>query len=135
MGHLHTTSVDAWMNRVAYELPAASLVDAFDRAFSKLWSRAQRTLSAATLTTIVGRVLIDAVAKVPLLGALYIEGGELRCDELRKHAATIPRDQLADGLRFLLVELLTVVGGLTAEVMTPPLHAELAGVGRLHLVC
>jgi len=36
--------------------------------------------------------------------------------------------ELRDALRFILVELLTVIGNLTAEILTPELHLEIYSV-------
>jgi hypothetical protein len=47
---------------------------------------------------------------------------------LREHASTLRAHELLEALRFLLLELLRVLGVLTANVLTPWLHAELAKV-------
>ena len=36
--------------------------------------------------------------------------------------------ELVEGIRFVLVEFLTVLGNLTAEILTPELHSELSNV-------
>jgi hypothetical protein len=38
--------------------------------------------------------------------------------------------ELREAIRFVLVELLTVLGNLTAEILTPALHAEISRVAR-----
>jgi hypothetical protein len=35
---------------------------------------------------------------------------------------------LREAIQFVLVELLTVVGNLTAEILTPALHSELSNI-------
>jgi hypothetical protein len=124
----HGACVNAWMDRVARGLPPERLIQAFERGFSVLWSRAYRTLGDVTLTAIVDRVLYQASEEYPILRALKIEAKGLRW-ELHEDAGRMHPDQLSEGLRFVMVEFLTVLGNLTAEILTKPLHAELASVG------
>ncbi len=124
----HGACVNAWMERVARGLPPERLIQAFEHAFSVLWSRAYRTLGDVTLTAIVDRVLYQASEEYPILSALKIEAKGLRW-ELHEYAGRMHPEQLSDGLRFVMVEFLTVLGNLTAEILTEPLHAELASVG------
>jgi hypothetical protein len=44
---------------------------------------------------------------------------------------TVPRAALIEGLRYGLIELLTVIGALTAEVLRGELHAALEAVTAL----
>ena len=125
----HGGCVDAWMERSAKGLPTDRLIEAFERAFAALWGRAHRTLGDVTLTAIVDRALYTATESHPVLSPLEVDVSGLRFDGLRAGAGTVDRDQLARGIRFVLVEFLTVLGNLTAEILTPSLHAALAAVG------
>jgi hypothetical protein len=40
----------------------------------------------------------------------------------------VPRPELIEGLRFAFIELLTVIGRLTAEILSSDLHAALLEV-------
>jgi hypothetical protein len=126
----HSACVDAWMERAAEGLPAARLVQLFERAFDALWRRAHVTLGEVTLGAIVDRVLYSASERHPILATLRLESTGLRCEELAEHAHGLPRAELAEGLRFVLTEFLTVLGNLTAEILTPALHAELSKVAE-----
>ena len=121
----HSACVDAWLERVAKGLPAARLLQVFEHGFAAVWRRAHETLGDVTLTAIVNRVLHTAAENFPFLSALKIEPIGLRFQGLHEHAASLHRDQFVGGLRFVLVEFLTVLGHLTAEILTPALHAEL----------
>ena len=121
----HSACVGEWSERAAKDLTPDLLIEAFDRAFTALWGRAHQTLGNVTLTATTERVLYTATEHFSLLAALRFEEG-LRCEELRRNSAVLPRDELAAGLRFILAEFLTILGNLTAEVLTPALHAELA---------
>lgn len=124
----HVACVTAWMERNAKDLTTVQLLQLFEQALDALWRRAQRTLGDVTLMAIVDRVLHSAVEKAPPLSALKIEPSGVRCEELHKQADGLSRDELEQGVRFVLVELLTVLGSLTAEILTPALHSELVSI-------
>jgi hypothetical protein len=122
----HGACVDAWMERGAKGLPPDRLLLAFEWTFAALWQRAHQTLGDVTLTAIVDRVIYVSVEQYPVLSSLKLEAVGLRCGELHHRASSLDGDQLAQGVRFVLVEFLTVLGNLTAEILTPALHAELS---------
>ena len=121
----HQAVVAAWLRRVPAEPPA--LLEAFEATFATLWRRTRLTLGDVTLTAIVERVLHVARTRFPVLDAL-----ELGDDALRWRVPPAPqlgRERLAEAIEFVLVELLTVLGNLTADIITHALHAELARSG------
>jgi hypothetical protein len=121
----HRRCVDAWIERVADHMGGAPMIDAFESATASLWQRAHLTLGEVTLAAIVKRVLCSAEDRFPFLSALKLDETKINCEPLRVTAASLRRDQLVDGIRFVLVELLTVIGNLTADILTPALHGEL----------
>ncbi len=126
--HKHGACVSAWMERAANGLPPERLLPAFEQGFAAVWGRANRTLADVTLMAILDRVLYVAAEQYPFLSVLKVEANGLRCQELQARAESVEPDQLAQGIRFVLVEFLTVLGNLTAEILTPALHAELLKV-------
>ena len=124
--HDHTTCVQAWMSRAFEASPrAGGLTPAFEAAFAAMWRRAHRTLGPVTLTAIVDRVLCVTSERYPTFPALKVDATGLLCGELHRSVGRLPTDQLTEGVRFVLVEFLTVLGNLTGEILTPALHAEL----------
>jgi len=124
----HEACVDKWMDECAVQdLEIAELLPLFERVLGRLWDRARQTLGDVTLTAIVDRVLYTASERFPLLAALRIEGNTLRWDE---RARPRNNDEVAESMRFVLVELLTVLGNLTAEILTSALHSDLSRVTR-----
>jgi hypothetical protein len=121
----HQIAVAAWFRRVATEHSVESLLEAFEGAFAALWQRSHPTLGDVTLTAIVERVLYIATEQFPLLASLSIDASGLDCQALRSRAG-LPYEQSGEAIRFVLVEFLTVLGDLTAEILTPALHAELS---------
>lgn len=128
--HDHRACVDAWIERAAKGLPPEGVVGAFERGFSALWGRAYQTLGDVTLTAIVGRALFTAAEHYPFLSVLEVDISGLRVHRLREAGGGASPDRLAEGLRFMLVEFLTVIGNLTADILTPSLHAALSAVER-----
>lgn len=119
--------MNAWFERGVRGSSPDRLLDAFEHAFAAMWRRAQMTLGDVTLTAIVDRVVHAASERYPLLAGLQLEATGLRCDGLRRPAASMRSSQLEEGVRFVLVEFLTVLGNLTDEILTPALHDELSG--------
>lgn len=122
----HNACVVAWLERAAKAQPSDRLASAFERAFAAVWQRALLPLGDVTLTAIVDRVLYTAKEKYPLLSGLTMEADGLRCGDLETRAADLGPREVEQAIRFVLVEFLTVLGNLTAEVLTPALHAELS---------
>jgi hypothetical protein len=126
MSDLDTTAqcVDAWLERVGSKVPAKSLLPLFDQAMSALWRRAHPVLGEITLGAIADRVLWNAAEQYRFLSPLKLENG-ISSAGLDEQALTLAGPKLREGLRFALVEFLTVIGVLTGEILTPPLRAEL----------
>jgi hypothetical protein len=116
------------MDRVAKGLPPEPLIQVFEQGFAAVWRRAQRTLGDVTLMAIADRVLHTAAEQFPSFSALEVDATGLQCKELRERGGGLQHDQLAEGMRFVLVAFLTVLGNLTADVLTPALHSELSNV-------
>jgi len=126
----HTAFVDAWTASAARDLPVAKLVDLFDRAFAALWERSYLTLGEITLRAIVNRVLRSGREAFPWLHSIKVEPNGVSFKGLREDSVPLENANHAAALRFLLVELLTVLGNLTGEILTPELHDELSRVAH-----
>ena len=125
----HGACVDAWLEKRAANLSSAALLTLFDSANQALWVRSKTTLGEVTLTAIADRVRSVATERHPFLAGLTIDQVDgIRAGALAAQAEAMPPDELVLPLRFVLVELLTVLGNLTAEILTPGLHAALERV-------
>jgi hypothetical protein len=125
----HAACVDAWLARTAKGLSSEALLRLFEAALGALWTRAKTTLGEVTLTAIAERVLHNASEKYSLLWSLKVEPtGGIQCRELRERIGSVQLSELREAGRFVLVELLTVIGNLTAEILTPELHLEICSV-------
>lgn len=125
----HAACVDAWIERSAKGQAPEALLRLFEAAFGALWGRTKITLGEVTLTAIAERVLYNASEKYPLFSTVQVEPmAGIQCRGLRERVGSVHGSELLKGIRFVLVEFLTVLGNLTAEILTPELHAELAEV-------
>ncbi len=125
--HSHAAYVDAWLRRAVRPASPDTLLVSFDLALNALWARTKATLGEVTLTAIVERVLYLSSEEFPFIAAIKVEPANgIMCHDLQEQLAPLPSSQAEQGMRFVLVELLTVLGNLTAEILTPELHAELS---------
>lgn len=123
----HEACVNAWLARTARSMPPSHLLQVFEGALNALWQRAERILGDVTLMAIADRIFYTATERFPFLSSIKVESGGVRCGAFDERTEAPSRAQLVDGLRFLLIEFLTVLGNLTADILTPALHAELSG--------
>jgi len=121
----HQLTVDAWFERVVHLNSAEALIHAFERVFAALWERSHLTLGEVTLTAITERVLHTATERYPVLASIEITTSGLRCQSLRTQQG-LHLGEVTEGIRFVLVEFLTVLGNLTAQILTPALRSELS---------
>ena len=124
----HSHYVDTWMERAGKDLSQGQLLKLFQQATTALWNRAHLTLGAVTLTAIMDRVLYNASEKFPPFGLLKMEAHGIDCQELLKRGEVYNDRKLREGIRFVVLELLVVIGNLTGELLTPALHSELSKV-------
>ena len=125
----HALCVDAWLERSAAGLAPDALLRLLEAALDAVWIRTKTTLGEVTLTAIAERVLHNASEQFSLLWSLKIEPTTgIQCRELSDRIGSVEPAELREAIRFVLVELLTVLGNLTAEILTPALHAEISKV-------
>ena len=118
----HEVVVADWFRRVGDERVAA-MVPAFEAALAALWQRSSLTLGEVTLTAIGERVLQVAAESYPVLATTEVGPGGVRCRVDTQDSAVV-----AAAFKFILVEFLTVLGNLTAQILTPSLHEVLVSM-------
>jgi hypothetical protein len=126
--HDHSNHVNTWMKQ-ANGLSSELLLELFEQAMRALWQRAHQTLGEVTLTAITDRVLVNASERFPSFESLKVEAKGIDCRELRERAHVVnDAGDLKEGIRFVILEFLMVIGNLTGELLTPPLHSELSKI-------
>jgi hypothetical protein len=125
----HIACVNRWCVQ-ADASSAEGLLRDFEQAFAVIWRRALLTLGDVTLMAIVNRVLHNAAERSPMLSALTVHESGIRCQRLRERSTGLRREELEQSLRLVLIYFLSILGTLTADVLTPALHAELSKHAR-----
>lgn len=121
----HTGCVDAWLLRLAPVEGPAALIDLVDGLVTALWVKTATTLGVVTLTAIAERVLHNTAEKFPLFSSVTVDPTRgIRLRELHELVGDGHRGEVLAATRFLLIELLTVLGNLTAGILTRELHKE-----------
>jgi hypothetical protein len=121
----HLIRVNAWVER-ARGLPTAQLCRAFETAFGGMWGRALLTLGEVTLGAIFERVRFNATEALPCLAGIEADAAGIRSQKLASSCGSVAPGELAKGFGFILLEFVSVLGNLTAQILTPALHAELS---------
>ena len=126
----HAAVVNAWLERSATDRAQEQLVGSPRGGLQRAPGvRTETTLGDVTLSAIVDRVLFNVVESFPLRVAEVRAGQGCPLRELRTQAASSSGgDELRAGIRFVIVEFLSVLGSLTAEILTAELHAELSRI-------
>ncbi|PYS48057.1 MAG: hypothetical protein DMG13_26380 [Acidobacteria bacterium] len=127
-GRDHTNQVNTWMAQAANGLSSKQLLQLFEQAVGALWDRAYVTLGGITLTAIMDRVLYSAGEKFPPFESLKVEPTGIDYRKLHERREVLNERELAEGIRFVIAEFIVVIGSLTAEILTPALHAQLSKV-------
>lgn len=106
--------------------PPERVIAAFEEGLNAVWGRALAKLGEPALRAIVGELLNEAATRFPALSAAALNGGSgIDLRNLREHARVEDTQQLREGTRFVLTQVLTVVGRMTAEDLTPALDDAL----------
>jgi hypothetical protein len=121
----HLKLIKDWENTNAIGLNSDQHLQLLEKAIRAIELRAGSTLSVVTLTLILDRVLHESKEKFPLLSEALIESNRLSFEKMHIHHKS---EDLLEPIRYVLVELLTVLGRITADILSTPLHKELLKV-------
>lgn len=122
---MHRELVERWISQNLQSLSPEQKADFFEQGFDVIIRRTLKTLSSVTLQVVLDRVLIQSREKFPLLADLSLEATTLKFELLRGNLKSYRSETVIEALSHLLEELLGVIGTLTAEILTEPLHKEL----------
>lgn len=121
----HAAFVDRWLGNDGAS--PGVVLRRLDEALAVVWSRTVTMLGEMTLAVIAERVVWNASEQFPFLSALQVDPSRgIVCDGVLARLRPGDGAELERAARFVLVELLTVLGNLTAGLLSEPLHEELA---------
>lgn len=125
----HARIVRELMARTKGDDSPVAMLRLFEAAWNALWRRAETAIGLITLEALGERVRASSVAKHPILAPLKLDAAGVSCRALEDACAGLDERELREALSGMLVELLTMIGGLTDEVLTPGLYDELSRSG------
>jgi hypothetical protein len=126
----HLEQVEAWEKVNCENLSAQETVSIYSTAILAIRQRSLATLSSVTLTVVEDRALHQSLEKYPFLSEIKLLADGINFDDLHKASGRIRVPELKEAMRHFLIEFLTVLGNITADVLTAPLHRELTQVTR-----
>lgn len=103
----------------------AQIAQIYAFAIQAIEKRSLVTLSSITVKVVADRVLHENREKFPLLALVTLEEQRMNTSRLSEGIADYGIEDVRNSLRHLLVQLLTVFGNITADILTEPLHREL----------
>jgi hypothetical protein len=124
----HSTLVADWSKKNASGISLDQHVLLLEKAIRAMEQRALVTLSNVILVVILDRVLHQGKEKFPLLYEIKLDPKNLVSFELLRTNKNYKSEELIEAYQYLLVDLLRVLGRITADILTVPLHQELLKV-------
>ena len=128
MDNDHAQFTKDWLDKATEGLSSQQIVTLVERAIGALWERSLTPLSEVTLCAIFERVLNNTQKKFPLLIHLTLESNGVQFNGLTEKASELDSTKLKDAFQFFFAALLSVLGNLTADILTPALYSELSKV-------
>jgi hypothetical protein len=124
----HAKLAASWADKNGKGLSSGQLVQLFGKAIQAIEQRSLVTLSIVTVTVVIDRALYESKDTFPLLSEIKIESGRMNLSGLLDNSAHHEPEELRKALLHLLIELLNVLGNITADILTTPLHKVLMEV-------
>ena len=124
----HAKQVDLWIEKSVRVLSQSAQAQIFGDAVGVFEKRILVTLSSITWNAILDRALSQSTQSFPLLSGIKIQLGGITIEGLLPKLQKDKANQVIEAFRYFLIELLTIVGNLTAGVLTEPLYRELSRV-------
>lgn len=121
----HSRQVERWVEQELKDRSHEDVIDAFNKALQRVWNRAELTLGRVTMQAIADRIVHVCPGDYPWLAPVVHRDDGIDVSGLLHNTDHISDDELRKGLGFLLAEFLRVLGHLTAEIISPKLHAAL----------
>lgn len=113
----HAEYINAWLELAAKGLPSERLACLFGETLRNLSVRASFALNKITLMAILKRVLYQSSEKYPVLSKLKVEPTGIPTEQFEHQFNQVDPDELSEAFRFLMNELLTILGNLTADIL------------------
>lgn len=124
----HSKVVEDWTRKNASGISSDQHVLMLEKAIRAIEHRALMTLSNVIVMVILDRVLHQGKEKFPLLAEAKLDVKNFISLEPLCTNKNHKNEELIAAFQYLLLDLLRVLGRITAEILTAPLHQELLKV-------
>jgi hypothetical protein len=121
---MHIRKVNEWETSHGTGLSSKELVNLYSSAIQAMVRRSLETLSAITVLVVLDRVLNEVKEGYPFLSEIKADSQGINFDSFLEKEGLDP-EEFKRALHEFLVGLLTVLGNITADILTTPLHKEL----------
>lgn len=121
----HFRQVELWVEQKLNGLSHGEVIEAFNKAFQRVWGKAELTLGRVTMQAIADRIVHVGHEEYPWLSPIHKSNDGIDLSELTQNINHISDKELRLGLSYVLAEFLRVLGSLTAEIISSKLHAAL----------
>jgi signal transduction histidine kinase len=116
--------IDAWLEQATKGLPAKRLADIFGNALKTISKKASYTLNRITLMAIFKRVLFRCREKYPLLENIKVDSNGISIEQFSIQFDKEDPAELFKAFRYLFQELFSILGNLTANIVTTSLQNQ-----------
>lgn len=124
----HKEIVHLWEEKNLQGPGPEQVIKIYGSAILAVEQRCLDTLSSVTVQVVLDRVLHEGLENYSLLSTITIGPKGLNLSGLNHKNENYKLEEITESLRYLLIEFLTVIGNITSEVLTTPLHKELMEV-------
>lgn len=94
-----------------------NIVDVYEDLFETIWDKITPTLGVITTSTIIDRAIRRTAEHHELVGLVTVSGEGVDFSALRAKAADKDREELKDGLKNMVANLLDILAKLTGNVL------------------
>lgn len=121
------SKVKAWIEREARVVPHEQVIPILKLGLQKVWDHARLTVSAVTLMAVSDRAVFNATKHHKFLSTLIIQKGGFSFEKFDSEQQITQRE-LLEGFQVLIARFITIIGKLTADVLTNDLCQELSKI-------
>ncbi|HET9239372.1 MAG TPA: hypothetical protein VFO10_19075 [Oligoflexus sp.] len=121
----HSRQVELWVEQRLKDRPHEAVIDAFNKAFQRVWEKAELILGRVTMQAVADRIVHVGRQDYPWLAPVRSKQDGIDVTALVHKTDHIQDDELRKGLGFLLAEFLRVLGHLTADIISSKLQTAL----------
>lgn len=124
----HQELVRLWEDKNINNLSTDQIIQVYGCALLAIEQRCLATLSSVTIHVVLDRIIYQGLERFPFFKEISLEPTGLSLNNFIQKKELYDLKDINTAFRYLVVELLTVIGNITSEVLTVALHRELMEV-------